>query len=557
LGLREQLRVLRANARIIAICLVVAVGLAVSLSFVLPKTWESENKLIVGNAIGANTPDYNALLLAQRLSQSYALVATTSPVLRHVIDELGLDITVEDLTEHVSATAPRELNVIEIRATWSDPETAAAIADAVSQELVNVTAAAGGRNAEILDFVDEELRVIAEQIDETRGQIDALSLIENPTTTESNQLDDLRNRLVQLNQTYASLLTYSSGTAANTLTVIEPAQIADEPASPRPLVNLLAALVIGVLGGVGLAFVREQLDDSLRTSDQVSTVLGLPTLASIARMPELSGRDPIYRLTMSVFPRSSAAESFRMLRTNLEFASVDRRVQLIAVTSAVPGEGKTLVAANLAVAFAQAGHDTILVDADLRNPEAHKLFGLSNTIGLTSLLRAPTQDLAAVTQQTIEPKLRLLASGPQPPNPAELIGSTAMERVLGILRATGGVVIFDTAPLQAVTDAALLGAAIDGTVIVAHAGRTGRSATRAALDSLIRVDARVLGVVLNLTQRQSIDAYGYYHSNEDAGRDTADSVVPTGGSPGLASYQRDAERGGRPDVTSAEPSPER
>jgi capsular exopolysaccharide synthesis family protein len=556
LGLREQLRVLRANARIIIACLLVAAGIAVGLSLLLPKSWESENKLIVGNAIGANTPDYNALLLAQRLSQSYALVATTGPVLQHVIDELGLDVTVKELADHVSASAPRELNVIEIRASWSDPDMAAKIADAVSEELVRVTIAAGGRNAEILEFVDEELRLIAQQIDETRTQIDTLSEIDQQTPEESRLLDDLRNRLVELNATYASLLTYSSGTAANTLTVIEPAQPADEPASPRLLVNLLAAIVIGLLGGVGAAFVREQLDDSLRTPEQVASVLGLATLASIARMPELAGRDPIYRLTMSVFPRSSAAESFRMLRTNLEFASVDRRVQLIAVTSAVPGEGKTLIAANLAVAFAQAGHETILVDADLRDPEVHKLFGLSNTIGLTSLLRAPNQELSAAMQQTIEPKLRLLASGPQPPNPAELMGSTAMERVLGMLRATGGVVIFDTPPLQAVTDAAVLGASLDGTVIVAHAGRTGRGATRSALEALIRVDARILGVVLNLTTRQSIDAYGYYHSR-DAGHDVPDAVQPTASGPVLAAYQRDVERTGRPEVNSAEPSPER
>lgn len=533
-------------------CLVVAVGLAVVLSLALPKTWESENQLIVGNAIGANTPDYNALLLAQRLSQSYALVATTGPVLQHAINELGLDATIKDLEEHVSADAPRELNVIQIRATWGDPETAAAIANAVSAELVRVTAAAGGRNAELLAFVDEELQVTMEEISATRTAIDELTALSDPSPAQQAQLDTLRNRLVQLNATYASLLTYSSGTAANKLTIIEPAVPADEPASPRPLVNLIAAIVIGLLAGVGLAFIRDQLDDSLKTPEQVSTVLGLPTLGTIARMPELAGRDPIYRLTMTVFPRSSAAESFRMLRTNLEFASVDQPVRLIGVTSAVPGEGKTLVAANLAVAFAQAGHDTILVDADLRNPEAHKLFGLSNTTGLTSLLRAPDQRLEPVVQQTVEPKLRLLASGPMPPNPAELLGSKAMAKVIEALRGSAEVVIFDTAPLQAVTDAAVLGVSLDGTLLVTHAGRTGRGASRAALDALNRVDAPVLGAILNLTARQWIDTYGYYGGTTE--RESREADGPAAESAG-SGYQRMAAV--RPDAGSVEPPAER
>jgi succinoglycan biosynthesis transport protein ExoP len=554
LGLRDQLRILRANARIVVICLAVSIAMAIVLSLLLPKTWESENKLIVGNAIGANTPDYNAQLLAQRLSQSYALVATTGPVLEHVIAQLGLDTTIKDLEKLVSAEAPRDLNVIEIHATWSDPITAAAIANAVSDELVRVTAEAGGRNTEILSFVDEELQTTMNDINTTRAAIDELTAVARPTAEQLAQLDNLRNRLVQLNATYASLLTYASDTSANKLSVIEPARPADDPASPRPLVNLLAAIVIGLLAGVGLAFIREQLDDSLKTPEQVTTVLGLPTLASIAKMPELAGRDPIYRLTMTVFPRSSAAESFRMLRTNLEFASVDHPVQLVAVTSAVPGEGKTLVAANLAVAFAQAGHDTILVDADLRNPEVHKLFGLSNTSGLTSLLRAPEMRVDSALQQTVEPKLRLLASGPQPPNPAELLGSKSMAKVLEGLRAEGGIVIFDTPPLQAVTDAAVLGRRLDGTLLVTHSGRTGRGASRAALDALLRVDAPVLGAVLNLTGRQWIDTYGYYGTPDD--RERRELVEPTASGMAMGAYQRVMDRKARPETSSAEPPAE-
>ncbi|MGE5156426.1 MAG: YveK family protein, partial [Betaproteobacteria bacterium] len=290
MGLRDQLRILRANARLILGCLALTMAVAIVLSVALPKTWQSSNKLIVGNAIGANTPDYNAQLLAQQLSQSYALVATTGPVLQHVIDQLGLDVTVDDLQRQVSAEAPRNLNVVEITATWSNPQTAADIANATSDELVRVVLAAGGRSSDILAFVDLELKSTQQQITDIRSQIDTLAQVSNPTAAQQSQLSLLQSQLVQANQAYASLLTYASGTAANKLTVIEPAVPALEPASPRPLINLLAGLVVGLLGGIGLAFVRDQLDDSLRTPEQVSTVLGLPTLASIARMEGLAER---------------------------------------------------------------------------------------------------------------------------------------------------------------------------------------------------------------------------------------------------------------------------
>lgn len=552
MGLRDQLRILRASARIVLGSLALTVGVALVLSFTLPKTWESSNKLIVGNAIGANTPDYNAQLLAQQLSQSYALVATTGPVLQHVIDQLRLGVTVDDLQKKVSADAPRSLNVVEIRASWRDPLTAAAIANAISDELVRVVLAAGGRSTDILSFVDQELKTTQQQISDIRSRIDDLGQVAKPTIDQQTQLNLLQTQLVQANATYASLLTYASGTAANKLTVIEPAVAATDPASPKPLVNLLAAIVVGLLAGIGLAFVRDQLDDSMKTPEQVSSVLGLATLASIARMEGLSERDPIYRLTVAVFPRSSAAESFRMLRTNLEFASVDHPLKLIAVTSAVPGEGKTLVAANLAVAFAQAGYETILVDADLRKSETHTLFGLTNTTGLTTLLRSADASLDDVLQATVEPRLRLLASGPHPPNPAELLGSKAMARIIAQLRTAAEIIIFDTPPLQAVTDAAVLGASLDGTVLVAHAGRTGRVAARSALDALKRVDTHVLGVTLNLAGKQAIHAYGYYGA-PGPGSPTETDESPADPSEMGAPYRQAIERNIRTGATPGEP----
>ncbi|HEY6057737.1 MAG TPA: polysaccharide biosynthesis tyrosine autokinase, partial [Candidatus Limnocylindrales bacterium] len=486
------------------------------------------------------TPDYNAQLLAQRLSQSYALVATTGPVLQRVITELGLNTTVNELSSQVSADAPRDLNVVEISVSWGDAQTAAAIANAVSTELIKVAEEAGGRTPDIISFVDEQLTTTQQQISDTRAEIDRLTQIDKRTPAQETQLGVLQGRLVELNATYATLLNVASGTAANKLTVIEPAVPADSPSSPRPLVNLAASIVVGLLAGVGLAFLLDHLDDSLRTTEQVASLLGLPTLASIAKVEGLADRDPIYRLTVTVFPRSPAAEAFRMLRTNLEFASVDRALRMVMVTSALPGEGKTLVAANLAAAFAQAGHSTILVDADLRKPELNRLFGRPAVPGLTNLLRATDPVVETVLQDTVEPRLRLLAAGPQPPNPAELLGSKAMAQVIERLRKAADVIVFDTPPLQAVTDAAVLAASLDGTIVVSHAGRTGRGATHAAVDALNRVGAHILGVILNLTGKQWADAYGYYGTAEEQGASESGDAVVSGIKAGHA-YRRDVE----------------
>jgi capsular exopolysaccharide synthesis family protein len=519
----------------------------------MPKKWDSQVRLVVGNAIGANTPDYNAQLLAQQLAQTYSEIATTAPILQNVIDELKLNTTIKDLGKNVSADAPRQLTIVDISVTDNDPNEAAAIANAIGDQLVQRANELGGQNPALQTFIANEIKSTQEDITTTSKQVDDLAGKTDRTPEEDNQLNALQNRLATLTQSYAALLNYSAGNVANKLTVVEPARAADEPASPRPLVNFIAAIVVGLLLGIGLAFVLEHLDDTIKGPEQVGSALGLPTLATISTIQGLAGREPIYRLAMTVFPRSSAAESFRMLRTNLGFASVDRPLRLISVTSAMPNEGKTLVAANLAVAFAQAGHETILVDTDLRKPEVHKLFGLSNAVGLTNLLRSTEPNLQLALQTTVEPRLRLVASGTLPPNPAELLGSKSMATVIERLRKEAEIVVFDTPPLQAVTDAAVLAASLDGTLLVAHAGQTGRAAAQSAVDALNRVGARVLGVVLNLSGRRWIDTYGYYENPEETAQEESQAVVDGVKSNPAVSYRRSSRRSRRPEAIAEEP----
>ena len=196
-------------------------------------------------------------------------------------------------------------------------------------------------------------------------------------------------------------------------------------------------------------------------------------------------------------PRAPAAEAYRTLRTNLYFSSLDRALETLVVTSAAPGDGKSTTLANLAVTMSQGEKRTILVDADLRKPSLHKLFGVSNNQGLTTMA---VEDSALAEPPLVETgldNLWLLPSGPLPPNPAEILGSRRMEEIIAALKARADVILFDAPPAIAVTDAAVLGTKVDGVLLVIRAGKTRREHAQRAKELLERVQVRVVGAVLN------------------------------------------------------------
>jgi non-specific protein-tyrosine kinase len=206
-------------------------------------------------------------------------------------------------------------------------------------------------------------------------------------------------------------------------------------------------------------------------------------------------------------PRSPAAEAYRTLRTNIQFSSLDRPLHTLLATSTAPDEGKSTTLANLAVTIAQAEQRVILVDCDLRRPSLHTLFGLSNDVGLTTMILAH-DDAPPPLQETGVPGLSLLASGPLPPRPADILGSRRMEAVIQRLRGMADMVLFDTPPVIAVTDAAVLATRVDGVLLVIEAGRTRRDRARRAREILEKVKANIIGVVLNGARFDG--EYGYY-----------------------------------------------
>jgi len=262
----------------------------------------------------------------------------------------------------------------------------------------------------------------------------------------------------------------------------------------------------------GGALLLDYLDDTLKTGDDVQRVLHLPMLGAITRIPSVT--KPSDALVTLRQGKSPVTEAYRVLRTNLQFSGLKNPAGTLLVTSTQPGEGKSTTAANLAVIMAQAQKQIVLVDGDLRRPSLHRDFGVSNKVGLTSLVLDETQSLDSVLQPTALPGLRLLTSGPLPPNPAEVLGSAEMARIIERLRATSDLVIFDSPPAMVVTDAVILAGKLANTLLVVDAGRTRSDAIRRTQETLQQVGAKVLGVVLNKMSDKQASAYYYYYYHD-------------------------------------------
>jgi non-specific protein-tyrosine kinase len=438
-----------------------------------------------------------------------------------VIARLGLQMTADELLKEVGADVPIDKALIYITVSDTDPVRAANIANALADELIAESPAVQGQQADLQKAIQANLDSTQAEITQTQNQIDQLTALTVRTADQDQELQTLETRLVSLRATYAALVPSLNTNSSGLLTIVEPAVPPTAPSSPRTLLNMILAAVLGLLAAVGIAFLAEYLDDTVTSSDEVQEVTGLPTLGVVPVMKGDPKRDEMYRMETLMNPRSPVAETYRALRTSIEFASVDAPLRTLLVTSSVPKEGKTTTAGNLAIVFAQAGSRVLLVDADLRKPGVHGVFKLPNQNGLTTLFRDGAATVSSVAQETELDNLKIITSGPLPPNPAELLGSQRWHAILERLKAEADLVIIDSPPLQAVTDAALLAAVVDGTVFVIHARRTRRGAVRQGREALARGGGKILGVVMNRLKKREYDEYYYgyysYYDSDSAG----------------------------------------
>ncbi len=338
----------------------------------------------------------------------------------------------------------------------------------------------------------------------------------NVAEITSQDIKELENTLSLYQQIYLNLLSNRENVRLQKLqnmpnvVQIFRAIPSDAPIRPRPLLNMGIGAAAGLFLALAIIFLRDALDTTVHSKEDIERKVGLPVLGMIAKIEDTRDASQPY---VDYKPRSPIAETFRKLRTNLEFASVDAPLKMIIVTSALPSEGKTTISLNLAAIYAQGGKRVAVIDADMRKPMLHRVAGLSNRMGLSDLFRSDMPIKEIMRSPNGNERLYLITSGKLPPNPSELLASMRMGQILENLLNMVDLVIIDTPPMLVAADAQILAARSDGVLIVAEPYRTPIESLQASVEALRRVNARVLGVVFNRVPPQD-HYYSYYYYRE-------------------------------------------
>ncbi len=476
-----------------------------------PPVYITRATLVFGKSVFDPNPNSGDFWLGQQLASFYADLAYREPVRNATMEALHLTWLPNYTVQVVSNS-----QLIDIVVTDTSPPRAQAVANELANQLIKQSPT--GRESQEQDrqeFVNQQLANLEEEIKATQDEIqkkqDELAELLSAREISEAQADiqALETKLTTLQANYGTLLASSEQGATNTLSLIERAPLPVQPVGPQTGMMVLLTTVIGAALAAGGAYLIEYLDDTLKDPDEVVRVVKQPIIGYIAQVREQEN-DATY---VANKPRSIVAEAYRNLRTNLEYAAVDKPLKKILVTSTSVAEGKTSVAINLAVVMAQGGKSVILVDTDLRRPSVYSKLGLTNNKGLSDLFRG--LELQEVYTPWNVGDVRIITSGPPPPNPADLLGSKRMDHILESLEKEADVVILDGPPVL-VADAGILASKVDGVLLVFRHGFTRREVARNATERLTRLGVRILGVVFNRIPRSGISLYGQYGYGDES-----------------------------------------
>ena len=436
-------KLLRTRWLTVAITAAVMLVGAVALTLLTTPLYEATTRLFVSTTVGTSANDlYQGNRLSQDRVLSYTELIKGETVSQRTVDKLGLEMTATELQAKVKATAKLDTVLINVKVLDESPVRARDIANALSDEFVAMA---------------RELETPA-----PGAKPDARVVVEQRAT------------------------------------------VPEKPVIPKTKRNIAAGLALGALAGVGLAFLRDMLDNTVQDQDSLESITGAGIVGTI---PLDRNRKTEPAITFET-DRTAIAEAFRKLRTNLQFLNVDSPPRVIVVTSSAPSEGKSTTAINIALALAEAEHNVVLIDGDLRRPSLDKYLQLVGSVGFSTVLSGGAA-LSDVLQQTKFPCLTALTSGPIPPNPSELLGSQSAKNILKELRAEFDYVIIDSAPLLAVTDSAILATESDGALLMVRFGETKRDQLAHAVGILRSVGATVLGSVFTVAPTKGRSGYGY------------------------------------------------
>jgi succinoglycan biosynthesis transport protein ExoP len=505
--------------------------------------YQSSAMVMINVATSSQDP-YTSVYLAQTFGESYSEIMTSRTVLDVVAQRLGL----KELTAgSVQVKLIPNTQLISIAATDTNPEMAARIANTViavfneqdqSDQSIRYSTAKQNLKTQ-MDVLDQQIQTTSggialleqeiqrinssltnlqtpDNIVRTQAELDQRAAIikQNQSTLQSKvgeqaqlqiDLQNFQNTRSTLEQSYESIRLAEIQVTSGVI-LKDPALPPDAPFKPQPLRSALLGGLVTVFLGIAIIYLIDFLDDTFKTPEDISRILDLPVVGMIGEMESLeNGPGKVY---VGENPRSPIAEAFRVLRTNLEYASVDQPLRTLMVTSVGPEEGKTTTAVNLAVIIAQGGKRVLLLDADLRRPNVHRLLQIQNHTGLSDLFLGSQSDVSKVCTWG-ETRISVVTSGSIPPNPSEVLGSEKFKQILAKLEDDYGIVLLDSPP-SIVSDPVIISSKVDGVLLVIKPGSTKIGAAQVMLEQFQRAGARVVGVVLNPISRKRGNYGGKY-----------------------------------------------
>jgi capsular exopolysaccharide synthesis family protein len=530
----EYLTVLKRRWPVIVITMLISMGIVAAIDLTSTPVYQASAQLLLQSKQSESIFQPSAQVVDPTRAVQNELKIINSLAIRDAVKAAndGEAIT-------ISAASGGEDDIIILSATDTDPVVAA--------EKVNLyaeTYQAERLNAIVADLAQSK-EVLSQQINDYQKQIDDLNAplaalddrlaklqVDSPEyVTAVQERERLNNRIstereelqTQLNdyQQRLQILQLSERlTTTGGVQILNPATVPSSPVSPKLIRDLIQAALIGLFLGIGLAFLLDQLDDSVRAPSDVERISkGLPTLGLVPTDDDWKNRDEP-RLTTVTSPMSVTAEAYRGIRTSLQYLALNRQMSVIQLTSANSGEGKTSTVANLAVAFADAGMSVVVIGCDLRRPRIHQFFGVDGSIGLTSVLVGSATLNEAVQQAPNQPNIRVLPSGPRPPNPSELLSLDRTAQVIDALRPSHQIILLDCPPVLPVTDSLVLSRLADAALVIATAGKTSKRELKQCFERLHQVDSPIVGTILNGVSGEGSygSLYEYYGIKENKRR---------------------------------------
>ena len=486
MSLPQLAEALRRNWRLFLTIFIVAFGAVAAVTFLLPKVYEARATLVVGENRSL-TQGGNLVELDETLARTYSELLKTPSAESEVLRALPFEISDDDLANRITFEAVSSTKLLLITATDGNAERAQAIANTYASTFV------GAQQRSATAAGQEALQELSRRIGEL-----ALDVRELEARSDLRSRAELERSRAELEAVRGSYNATQQGLAVQgtNISIASLARVPDSPARPRPTLYLASGALLALGLALGGLLLRDSFDKRIRDEDELVELMGAPVLA---RIPRESPSGPRSRWM---------GESFQVLRSNLQFQDRQLDIRSIAITSALPREGKTLVVARLSTALGLVGARVAAVDCDLRRPTLHTLFGVDGAQGLANVLMgsAGAEELISVTANS---NVRLLPAGPNPPDPAVLLSTLSFSRTLDELRASADYIVCDTPPVTVGADASSVAAAVDGVIMVVDLSMARRDTLRAAREQLEKSGSPLIGLVLNriTTGMISYDAY--------------------------------------------------